>query len=112
MIMVPPLLLSSRMIEACPHLCRVGLTLGADTLTFVGAILRSRTAPAAENLFPRKQLALYHDWRLRQNCGKFVVRTRIATRWSSRGSRRSRALALLGLPRLSERLQHAVPVGF
>ena len=38
------------------------LTLGAlvrDTLTFIGLGLRSRSALMAENLFLRKQLALY-----------------------------------------------------
>jgi hypothetical protein len=35
--------------------------LGIDLVRFLGASLRSRTALAAENLFLRKQLALYHE---------------------------------------------------
>ncbi len=47
--------------RACVHLGQVVLGLGAAALTFVGAALRSRTALAAENLFLRKQLALYRE---------------------------------------------------
>ena len=43
------------------HLCHVGATLGADALRFGAAWVRSRTALAAENLFLRKQLALYRE---------------------------------------------------
>ena len=43
------------------HLCRVGAALGIDLVRFLGTSLRSRTALAAENLFLRKQLALYRE---------------------------------------------------
>jgi putative transposase len=43
------------------HLCHVGATLGAEALRFGLACIRSRTALAAENLFLRKQLALYRE---------------------------------------------------
>jgi hypothetical protein len=46
------------------HLCRVGTELGIDLVRFLGAGLRSRTALAAENLFLRKQLALYRERRV------------------------------------------------
>jgi putative transposase len=43
------------------HLCYVGATLGVEALRFGVACVRSRTALAAENLFLRKQLALYRE---------------------------------------------------
>ncbi len=43
------------------HLCQVGATLVADALRFGAAWARSRTTLAAENLFLRKQLALYRE---------------------------------------------------
>jgi hypothetical protein len=43
------------------HLCRVGAALWVDLVRFLGTSLRSRTALAAENLFLRKQLALYRE---------------------------------------------------
>ncbi len=43
------------------HLGRVMTVLAMDLVRFAGASLRSRTALAAENLFLRKQLALYHE---------------------------------------------------
>jgi hypothetical protein len=43
------------------YLCYVGATLGADALRFGAAWVRSRTTLAAENLFLRKQLALYRE---------------------------------------------------
>jgi len=43
------------------HLCHVGATLGADALRFGTTWIRSRTVLAAENLFLRKQLALYRE---------------------------------------------------
>jgi putative transposase len=48
-------------LEPFIHLCRVGAALGVDLVRFLGASLRSRTALAAENLFLRKQLALYRE---------------------------------------------------
>ena len=58
--------------RGCAHLGRVVLALGVDALTLVGAMLRSRTAVAAENLLLRKQLALYRErevkrWRARDS---------------------------------------------
>ena len=43
------------------HPCYVGATLGADTLRFGATWVRSRTTLAAENLFSRRQLALYRE---------------------------------------------------
>ena len=50
-----------RGIASLRHLCRVGATLGIDALRFGAAWSRSRTTLAAENLFLRKQLALYRE---------------------------------------------------
>lgn len=50
-----------RTIARCLHLGRALVGVAADVLTFVGTALRSRTALAAENLFLRKQLALYRE---------------------------------------------------
>lgn len=50
-----------RHIEGFLHPSRVVATLGVDLMRFLGASLRSRTALAAENLFLRKQLALYRE---------------------------------------------------
>jgi putative transposase len=47
------------------HLCRVGAALGVDLARLLRAGLRSRTALAAENLFLRKQLALYRERHVR-----------------------------------------------
>jgi len=43
------------------HVGQVMAGLAMDLLRFLGANLRSRTALAAENLFLRKQLALYRE---------------------------------------------------
>ena len=43
------------------HLWHVGATLGAEALRFGATWVRSRTTRAAENLFLRKQLALYRE---------------------------------------------------
>jgi putative transposase len=49
-------------VEPFLHLVgRVLTGLGIDLVRFLAASLRSRTALAAENLFLRKQLALYHE---------------------------------------------------
>jgi len=48
-------------VEPFIPLCRVGAALWVDLARFLGASLRSRTALAAENLFLRKQLALYRE---------------------------------------------------
>ncbi len=53
------------------HCARVLVRLAADLVQFVGASLRSRVALAAENLFLRKQLALYRE---RQGTPRRVVR--------------------------------------
>lgn len=47
--------------KPCIHLHRVGAALWVDLMRFLGASLRSRAALAAENLFLRKQLALYRE---------------------------------------------------
>jgi len=43
------------------HLCRVGAALGVDLVRLLAGSLRFRAALAAENLFLRKQLALYRE---------------------------------------------------
>ena len=43
------------------HLGVVALGISRDSLMFLGMALRSRVARAAENLFLRKQLALYRE---------------------------------------------------
>ena len=48
-------------IERCVHVGRVMAALAIDLGRFVSSTLRSRTALAAENLFLRKQLALYRE---------------------------------------------------
>jgi hypothetical protein len=48
-------------VASLTHLCHVGATLGADALRFGATWVRSRTTLAAENLFLRKQLALYRE---------------------------------------------------
>ena len=48
-------------ITSLRHLCSVGATLGVDPLRFGVACVRSRMTLAAENLFLRKQLALYRE---------------------------------------------------
>jgi len=48
-------------IASLRHLCHVGSTLGVDALRFGATWVRSRTTLAAENLFLRKQLALYRE---------------------------------------------------
>jgi hypothetical protein len=48
-------------IASLRHLCHVGATLGIDAVRFGAAWVRSRTTLAAENLFLRKQLALYRE---------------------------------------------------
>jgi transposase InsO family protein len=50
-----------RTITPFMHLCRMGTALGIDLVRFLGASFRSRAALAAENLFLRKQLALYRE---------------------------------------------------
>jgi len=50
-----------RHVEPFLHLGRVVATLWVDLVRVLGSSLRSRTALAAENLFLRKQLALYRE---------------------------------------------------
>lgn len=47
------------MISAAMHSLRVAFRLFSDLLTFVCLLLRLRRTIAAENLFLRKQLAMY-----------------------------------------------------
>jgi len=60
--------------RGCAHLGRVVLALGVDALTLVGAMLRSRTAVAAENLLLRKQLALYREREVKRRRARDSVR--------------------------------------
>ncbi len=48
-------------IASLRHLCHVGATLGAEALRFIAIWARSRTNLAAENLYLRKQFALYRE---------------------------------------------------
>jgi putative transposase len=50
-----------RQVELVLHPCRVLAAVGIDLLRFLALSVRSRTALAAENLFLRKQLALYGE---------------------------------------------------
>jgi putative transposase len=50
-----------RHVEPVVHLCRIAGAVGVDLVMFVATSLRSRAALAAENLFLRKQLALYPE---------------------------------------------------
>jgi putative transposase len=50
-----------RFVKPCVHVGWVMAALAVDLVRFVGGTLRSRTALAAENLFLRKQLALYRE---------------------------------------------------
>jgi hypothetical protein len=50
------------------HLCQVAAALGIDLFRFGLASVRSRTALAAENLFLRKQLALYREREVPPRC--------------------------------------------
>ena len=50
-----------RQAELVFHLCRLLATVGIDLLRRVAVSLRSRAALTAENLFLRKQLALYRE---------------------------------------------------
>ncbi len=51
-------------VEPWVHVGRMMAALAIDLVRFLGATLRSRTAPAAENLLLRKQLALYRERRV------------------------------------------------
>jgi len=50
-----------RHIEPVVHLCRIAAVVGVDLVRFVATSLHSRATLAAENLFLRKQLALYRE---------------------------------------------------
>lgn len=50
-----------RHVEPVVHLCRIAAAVGVDLVRFVATSLRSRVTLAAENLFLRKQLALYRE---------------------------------------------------
>lgn len=60
------------------HLGRVVLGLGAAALAFVGTAFRSRTALAAENLFLRKQLALYRERHVKPGRASDAIRLALA----------------------------------
>jgi hypothetical protein len=62
--------------------CRLGLNLVADLLHFLGLSLRSKSSLAAENLFLRKQLAFYHERRIKP--GRTSQSTRLTLLWLSR----------------------------
>ena len=61
-------------IEPFLHLCRMGAALGVDLVRFLGASFRSRTTLAAENLFLRKQPALYRERQMQSRRASDPVR--------------------------------------
>ena len=61
-------------IEPFLHLCRMGAALGVDLPRCLGAGFRSRTTLAAENLFLRKQPALYRERQLQPRRASDPVR--------------------------------------
>jgi len=62
--------------------CRLGLNLVADLLHFLVLSLRSRSSLAAENLFLRKQLAIYQERGIKP--GRTSHPTRLTLLWLSR----------------------------
>lgn len=69
----------------CETISRAGLTLCHLTLEFIrflASLLRSRSALAAENLFLRKQLALYQKRQVRPN--RATDATRLTMVWLGR----------------------------
>jgi putative transposase len=62
--------------------CLLGLILFADRLRFLVLTLRSRTLLAAENLFLRKQVALYQERRIAPR--RISYPTRLNLLWLSR----------------------------
>jgi putative transposase len=73
-------------VESCVYLCRVMVELGIDIARFLRAGLRSRAALTAENLFLRKQLALYRERQVKpRRASDPVVRKNLAQqfKWSS-----------------------------
>ena len=69
--------------RACVHLGRVVFGLGGAALAFIGTAFRSRTALAAENLFLRKQLALYRERQVKSRRASDATRFGLAllARW-------------------------------
>ena len=61
--------------------CRLGLNLFADLLHFLVLSLRSRSSPAAENLFLRKQLAFYREREIKPS--QTSQSTRLTLLWLS-----------------------------
>ena len=61
-------------IEPFIYLCHIGAVLGIDLVRFLGTSLRSRTALAEENLFLRKQLALYRERQVNPRCASDPIR--------------------------------------
>ncbi len=59
--MLPFMSFARRVCSLILHVCQAIVPRGMDGLRFLGLVLRSRTALAAENLFLRKQLALYRE---------------------------------------------------
>jgi putative transposase len=84
----------------CPHQLRhLGslvstlLALFHDTLRFLGLCLRSPTTLAAENLFLRKQLAMYEERQIKP--GRATTATRMAMVWLSHWFDWRQALAIV-----------------
>jgi hypothetical protein len=71
------------MISAAMHSLRVTFRLVADLLAFVCVLLRRRRTVAAENLFLRKQLAMYVERRAKPR--RPDVATRLALTLLSKG---------------------------
>ena len=56
------------------HLCCVGAALWVDLVRLLGASLQSQAALAAENLFLRKQLALYRERQVKPRSASDPIR--------------------------------------
>jgi putative transposase len=66
-----------RHVEPVVHLCRIAGAVGVDLVMFVATSLRSRAALAAENLFLRKQLALYRERQVKPRRASDRLRLRL-----------------------------------
>ena len=62
-----------------PHVLRTSLTLGADLLRWLRQMFRSRPQLAAENLFLRKQLALFQERKVKPRRADDSTRWMMAT---------------------------------
>ena len=76
------------MLHSSPQLMRTLLTLLVDVVRYCGLCFRAPTALAAENLFLRKQLALYQECHVKPQ--RATDTTRLALVWLARWSSSNR----------------------